>query len=387
MEKLKFINGLRGLAAVLVVVHHYSTAFFPAIYLGKPELANNPIELLFYYTPLSIFFNGSFAVCLFFILSGFVLSYKYFNLNAKQYIIADSIKRYIRLGIPVFATILFAYILMINNLLFHYEIVEFTHSAWLGRLWNFSPDISSMLNSGLYGALLFGDSSYYTNLWTIQIEFLGSLLVFVVLLLKKFRFRYLVYCLVIFYFKNTYYLSMILGMVLCDVASTHVNIIPALVKYRVLFFLLLCIGLFLGSYPLPAHETGLHPYIRLPGTDTRMGIIFLQTIGALCIVVAIMNIEKLKKILTNKVLLFLGEISYALYLTHLFVIGTVSSLLFNQFYKSNSYYASFLMMFIISIPILLALAWTFTKLVDNQATNVAVFIYSKIHSNKNKIVK
>jgi peptidoglycan/LPS O-acetylase OafA/YrhL len=368
MNKLEYLNGLRGIASLIVVIHHFITAFLPAIYLGKPELAHHPYELFFYMTPLSVLFNGNFMVCIFFVLSGYILSYKYFLTNTKPNIVTASLKRYIRLGLPVFATIVLAYTLMKLQLLFHHEITYITKSEWLTRLWQFTPNIAHMLKSGLYGALVNGDSAYYTNLWTMEIEFKGSLLtyLFLVLFIGK-KYRYIMYIPLIIAFINTYYLAIILGVLLADSTLRYREELQKSHIPKIGLLLLSGIGLFFGSYPITAAETKIRPFLDIQGISSIQDIQFLHTLGALIILIVVVCSKTVQRFLSKRVPLFLGSISYALYLTHLLIIGSFSSYIFKQLITTFSYYTSFALMFLLSFPLVILTAYIFTKLVDAPA--------------------
>ena len=67
--RLHQLDGLRGIAALTVVLYHYLSAFLPAL---TPDETANPHWLSD--TPLAVIFNGPFAVVVFFVLSGFVIS-------------------------------------------------------------------------------------------------------------------------------------------------------------------------------------------------------------------------------------------------------------------------------------------------------------------------
>src|SRR5687767_11167726 len=108
-NKLEFLDGVRGVAAIIVVLHHFGIAFFPAINFLDPEkihLGNGQLELTIAKTPLNIFFNGGFAVSVFFVLSGFVLSYKFHLSGSRQLLTTYAAKRYFRLLLPVAASII-----------------------------------------------------------------------------------------------------------------------------------------------------------------------------------------------------------------------------------------------------------------------------------------
>ena len=69
IPKLKYIEGLRGLAAIIVVFHHYTLAFYPALnfaYSNQTHIGDGKIELFIAHSPLNLCYNGGFAVCIFF---------------------------------------------------------------------------------------------------------------------------------------------------------------------------------------------------------------------------------------------------------------------------------------------------------------------------------
>lgn len=121
MTKLPYIEGLRGIAALMVVLGHLSLAFYPAILSGSFSQIHThyAIEFLVMSSPLNLIINGNLAICIFFILSSFVLSYKFFESPCYELILSAAIRRYFRLAIPVFFSILLAYIFMRLSLFEH----------------------------------------------------------------------------------------------------------------------------------------------------------------------------------------------------------------------------------------------------------------------------
>lgn len=63
-------------------------------------------------TPLCLFFHGQASVRLFFVLSAFVLTYKFFKTKNYEYLSAGAIKRYFRLLGPVVFSLFITYILV-----------------------------------------------------------------------------------------------------------------------------------------------------------------------------------------------------------------------------------------------------------------------------------
>lgn len=66
MKKLGYLEAIRGLAALIVVFTHFAAVFYPSAVFGNAYQAHSHWERYFTTTPLSFFFSGHFAVCLFF---------------------------------------------------------------------------------------------------------------------------------------------------------------------------------------------------------------------------------------------------------------------------------------------------------------------------------
>ena len=67
--RLAALDGLRGIAALVVVCFHFAAAFLPSLI---PDQTDHPCWVAD--TPIGILFNGPFSVSIFFVLSGFVIA-------------------------------------------------------------------------------------------------------------------------------------------------------------------------------------------------------------------------------------------------------------------------------------------------------------------------
>lgn len=179
-NKITYLDGLRGLAAVIVLIWHFSNVFYPATLNGDPKISHLPFafDAWLFNSPVSFFYNGDFAVSIFFVLSGYVLTKAYFVKKDKDILIKRAIARYPRLLIPSAVSMLFVFVLLqtgaykvfyldngANNLLHYTEKFSF-ENLFIHTLNNIFFDI------------VFGD--YHTSkienavLWTMGIEFKGS---------------------------------------------------------------------------------------------------------------------------------------------------------------------------------------------------------------------
>ena len=102
-----YLDSVRGIACMIVLVMHFTETLYPGICFGTCKIESINYYNLLYYTPLGIIIAGHSAVCLFFILSGFVLSYRFIG-NCEIVKIAECIfKRPIRLfGMVYFSMII-----------------------------------------------------------------------------------------------------------------------------------------------------------------------------------------------------------------------------------------------------------------------------------------
>jgi peptidoglycan/LPS O-acetylase OafA/YrhL len=119
-HRITSLDGLRGAAALVVVVSHtlLSATFFAAPLLHR----DGPMSRMQWVdtnTPVHLLWNGSAAVVVFFVLSGFVLTLPFTRAPAVSWL-SYYPKRLIRLYLPVWAALVFA-LLMVAVFPRHHE--------------------------------------------------------------------------------------------------------------------------------------------------------------------------------------------------------------------------------------------------------------------------
>jgi len=176
-NKLHFLDGLRGWAAFVVLLHH--TLFYLLARIN-PLFADHVFRFIT---------NGRLAVFVFFILSGFVLSVRFIREPEKKSLAAAATSRYFRLAIPVAGASFVAYILMRTGLMYNIPAAAVSLetgglNTWLASFYDFAPSLHSLLSFSFYTTLLSFDGAVHTynsNLWTMPYEFAGSMLIYFVL--------------------------------------------------------------------------------------------------------------------------------------------------------------------------------------------------------------
>lgn len=374
MHKFKNLDGLRGLAAFIVVLWHYSLGFVPAlagVAVGATASRQLKFENLFATTPLHIFLAGPSAVTLFFVLSGFVLSIKFFQHGDITILTSGALRRYFRLMIPALGSVLVTYFILRLGL--NYDVVTrtITHSAWMDTLWNFPASFWGALWQGIYSTFFtLSDpnslTAYNFNLWTMHYELIGSFIVFAIMaLFGKLTNRWIVYSILAVIFAHTYYLSFLSGLIIADIWVNYEWIKDKI--SNALCWSLLPFGLFLIAYYVPSGNVGVYAHLVIPTFGSSGSLIFFQTIGAIILIVSVMQLRLLSRFFELKPLQFLGINSFALYVIHLAILGSLACFIFNHLVFRVGHLEAVLVSITFSIPFTLFIAWIYTKYVDGPA--------------------
>ncbi|GEN10336.1 Peptidoglycan/LPS O-acetylase OafA/YrhL, contains acyltransferase and SGNH-hydrolase domains [Myxococcus fulvus] len=316
------LEGLRGLAAFTVVLSHFFYAFFPYLQTGDEALRKGAWESLAFHSPLRVLYNGNFSVAVFFVMSGYVLTRKFFKDPDVGSLQEAAVKRYVRLMPPVLVSVLLCYALMKLSL---FPVARTDLGDFLGNAYQHSPSLVDALKEGLYRALLVGDSSYNYILWTLRAEFLGSLVLFAFLALFG-RFRHSGWmavlasvALLLIHPSDGLFYSLFL-------AGAYMHRWPDLGARPVLLVLALLGGLYLGGYHWYSE-----PYlwmVRLAHACEAQGLrlewpVAFPALGAVPVVWAIVRTNPVSRALSSRPLVWLGDKSFSMYLLHSVLLSSV----------------------------------------------------------------
>lgn len=376
MAKDASADGLRGLAAVSVVVSHLILAFFPAAFthyfawVAAPGAIYGRVERVLATPVLSVLWNGSFSVSIFFVLSGYVLTKSLVERQDVSIARSLAARRYFRLAGPVLASALFAFGLMSLGFYHSVDVAAMTSSAWLKGMWNVTPNFFQAVREGLFGAIFRGEVSYNPVFWTMRIEFIGSLLILAYRCLTLTRRSqvvgatiYIILTVSIAPGEWAAYLAFLLG--------THLNDLPTL-RRRGALYLLAVVGLYLGGID-NSWMYGWLGHIPVAAPD-RNGV--FAVVGAALLVYAVKS-GAFSGLLRCGVVQFLGRISYSLYLVHLPIILSVAcgSYLWFVAHLGFGRIAGAAMSFVIAFPTTILVAIVFTRWVDEPCIKLAKLIF------------
>jgi peptidoglycan/LPS O-acetylase OafA/YrhL len=305
--RLHILDSIRGWASIQVMFSHTCQQMFTH---KLPEFGPYWIS----------FFDGSFAVAIFFVLSGEALSHAYFVTHDLNEIRKLAIKRYIRLTIPIFVSCLIIFLLMKTHLTYFHEAIALSGAdAPTKSFILFEPTVSSFLIFSVFGVYFNNtfEASYNPVLWSMSVELFGSMFIFLVLFLTKNRaqrwslFAILTPFIVIF---APYFLCFMAGMVFGELRvggtfkrlSAHpaANALGIAAVFSVAFSLTI-----------------------IPIIGVHHGVVYALCGGAAVILFAIYSSPWLQKLFDNRLAHFLGEMSFPIYLVHFALIISLESYL------------------------------------------------------------
>ncbi len=313
-RKFNSLDSLRGLAALAVLFQHLLQMFWPTLITATaPPLA-------------SLWHNGAFAVRLFFVLSGFVLSLSFFRTNDSRVLTSAASRRYFRLYIPAATSILFAYLLHVSGAFQALHDIKQTigQSDWIRNLYSGVPSLTLALREAFLGAVVdYQFMKYNEVLWTMSVELKGSLLVFATLaLFGKAQHRWLVYGALIFILDNLqlrHFIDFVCGMALCDWHCNHSGAARGSWLWFAVFIGGCCMGDLRGGW---LEGFGVPVLMR--------GNRWWPTLAAVLLVASSARSSRIQALLSTPPLVWLGEMSFALYLFHLPIICSLGAWSFTK---------------------------------------------------------
>ncbi len=383
--KVEELDGLRGLAAIGVVFSHVLLWMYPYLHMGSTDdVKPSAFAQYLFNSPFTFFYKGTSAVILFFIMSGFVLTYSALQKGASiEMLRASAMKRYFRLNIPVAASIFLCWVLSSLGLFLG---AEFQLTQPLSEAYTAPQGALYALKDALFGSILSGSSGFNYVLWSINIEFFGSMLVFALIAL----------------FGGQRISLAIISMALCLFTISHravfvwsmglfaFGIFLAVIKYQqtitneaaanrkmpmcrmLAASAMLVFGIYLlgyhylsASYYYPARLAG--GINELIGRSIDWGF-FMPILGSMLVVSCIVIDPRVLSLLKNRFFQWLGKLSFSVYLIHTFVISLVLPLVI-KFFGIN--YISILFSLVLVISVTLLVSTLFYRYIDLYAIRKA----------------
>ncbi len=168
------LDGFRGWAALMVVSFHMTWELFGASF----PIFRNPVT--------ASLLDGGLAVSIFFVLSGQALSLSFFRTGRIGGTLDLALKRHPRLSIPVFVSTATVVAILALGLDFNREAGALVgRPDWLGSWLSFPAGIDRLIAFSLVDVYVLDTRhaaiSLNPMLWTMKVELLGSIVVFLAL--------------------------------------------------------------------------------------------------------------------------------------------------------------------------------------------------------------
>jgi peptidoglycan/LPS O-acetylase OafA/YrhL len=383
--KVECFESVRGLASFAVLVAHTCLAFWPAFYTKSGPLWDGypgPVRWLAA-SPARALWDGHFAVSIFFVLSGFVLSLSFFRTGSADALTSAAARRYVRLMLPALASVLLGYGLVAAGAMHNQAAVRLMDATlgaphgWLGQYFDFPPRLLTALRDGACDAFLTGASQYNPFLWTMPVELTGSFLVFAFLALYG-RARgagravfYAAFALLFVYVRRFFLVDFLLGVAMCDLyvrnEAAWRRHLPAWAAVPVVLLGLWVVAAKPGDTTNPHDHAINHDYAH-------------ETVGAVLILAAVGLTPRLRRALEAGWLRFLGRVSFGLYLVHLAVICSAGSLAYLWLRQrlGLSHHAGAGLAALVCVVVSLLGAWAVYAVVDRSAITLSKWLYARL---------
>lgn len=367
IARVKAVDGLRGLAALMVVLNHLIVVFLPAVYWGSE---GSTVELFLGETPLNFFLNGDSGGGIFLAITGYG-TYKVMQKNADR-ITKFVLLRYIKLLILTIVGAISVIIVEKARINYYGEVKILTGTIWLG---DFSPAIDNFLVMLKYKPL-YNLTVYNPTLWTMKYIFSGSMMsVILSALINKKRHNkvavagIMAICFfTILNFNEICYMACFMGTCLAFMEDE--------IHIRIKWYWELVLGLvaiYLCGYP-----TGKIPmfcfYKYLP--SNKYG--FYHLIGVCILLLITLKGKYMKTIMKTWIAQFLGNNAMGIYAIHFSIIISFSSYMYLlNILKNYHIVTKVILVFLLSILVICLCGYCVSRLIK-KGYYLIEKVYSKL---------
>jgi peptidoglycan/LPS O-acetylase OafA/YrhL len=383
--KLIELEALRGVAAMIVLFHHFLLIVAPRLH-GR-NFPDDPIALV--RTPLFALVNGTAAVAIFFVLSGFVLTFRAMEKRDWSQLLVGAVKRWPRL-IPLVAIVNFlsAIFLMLGL---------YQDRTWFGAS-AFKQETSvfrSALAEGIFSTFIFGSTNFNAALWTMHYELFGSFAAYatgLVLIFQKSFARAMAIGAVALLLTATltgeggiYYAMLVAGVLIARIYIERDAIASALIFMspgRVPIMLSTAsLAVLLCGYDGYSKPVGFYAFMaRFASPQTEP---LVHGIAAVAILVLVLFCCPVHRWLVGPITVLLGRLSFPIYLVHLpILLGLISPIYSNLVARFDNIVAA-PTAFVLFIALTLTAAYPLASLDEwwvRKLSDVATLVNSLIKS-------
>ena len=374
-RRITWIDGLKGIACLLIFTHHFALEYFNGSYFGPAMESRLPfgIDIRLAYEPYGVLINGNFWVCVFVTLAAFLTAFSVLRCctepqrgNWQEKISGIIVKRYVRLVIPCGTAGVLYWVLrqcLVPRFECYYGLenqLSFVKMLWhtLVKMW-IVADVEALgpywmlyiIFWGTFIAIILAVATRYSKKWVLPFFFLAASL--------------------ILWAKDEYYLCIVLGVLLAYLAEKGLPTDSRRVRWLAL--IPLAAGIYLGGYPSYAQPVFFYRYLGKLCTHiyANKGIATYHALAAGLLILGIIMCVPAQRGLSTKPLQWLGSISMGVFVLHVTVLQFVGRPLRDLFLGMGmSYPLMVLIVYLILLVVLLLLAWGFKNTVERLQNKI-----------------
>jgi peptidoglycan/LPS O-acetylase OafA/YrhL len=388
--RLTALDGIRGLTALFVCFEHFAIGFDTALLDGQAQHSHIPWDMALSHSVLSFIYDPE--VGLFFVLRGFVLAASTVAAPAPFWRLA--VRRYIRLILPVFVVTILIYLLLHLGV-FHNcaAAARLSRSPWMSYIYIpycFTQPLGQMLFAVLFklffiilnGHIVTGQITYILSmqnpvLWTIPIELVGSLGLFIFYALRGRFFAQPWACLVIALLAvvtswETKYWGFGCGIAIFEIRRVLLGRPGA---YKALAqpcgAVMMALGLWLSACPNLCDAPHLFLLRLAAPLPFHTGVDELRHAGNTLVVAAALIFRPAQSLLNTRICQFLGRISFMMYLIQIPVLGAVGATVLVSATPYFGYGGAFLVALLAFIGTTICAAALLTRYLDRPAIRLS----------------
>lgn len=338
-DYLTHVSGLKGLGALIVFIHHFFYCFYP-LFVPK-GMHSAPIE----HVPVAnLLVNGNFAVCLFLLLSGFLMAR-----NADRFKDLDAygdavVRRYLRLMIPLAVAATLSYLLCVTGAYGIHAVSEVLGNELTSNYF------SEVHFYHLFVSYVWAPLGYHVLVgpfWMMEYILLGALLVMAVTLVIRrqrpvFQWFTILFVILVAVYLEVYYACVLTGMLLFKLGERPLSL-PSFVRIPMVLILLAV------AFWLAVDQENVMDYDK-----------YKNVTAAFLFVSAILMSDSLVRFFGSRPMDALGKLSLGVFIFHWPVICSLSCWLYLVFPIQNQW-ALLSSIFVLSLALSLFLAHLYNR--------------------------
>lgn len=384
-ERIPSLDVLRGVAAFIVVIGH--------LFLMYPEAERMQIPTWLRISVLRILVNGHASVILFFVLSGYVLSLPFLHGKTPKYL-SYLTKRLCRIYIPFAISILLAGVLYTLSTPLPAEIgSDWFHRQWGGETLTAKNVLAHLAMTGVEEEMRLNGV-----MWSLVVELRISIIFPVLIYLCKFPRLFFVSALLTYFltsaimllykmpiqeadsFAESFLITLrfvpffMAGILLVQYDEKIKSRIIRLNKLQIFMLIIFVLSIFCMPTEIYNHQniSYLSKVIspEMLNSSLKFSADFLLGIASCLLIILAKNYGENIRFFNHKAALWLGKVSYSLYLIHLPLVFVIFRLLLGHM--------PFFLICLIAVASSLLAAAIFFALIEKPAMKMGRYVSNMI---------